>query len=124
MLLLLVLVVVLVVVLWSYAAAGMGVGIASAAAGAGALLMLSLGLLPESPRWLVLRGQLDLALHTLHRIIESGSSTGNSSSSSSLLGTSVSHGNATVEPHQRVSHLCCAAVCCCMFVCTHVIPAG
>lgn len=41
---------------------------------AGALLLVSLAALPESPRWLVLRGQLDLALATLHNIIQSSSS--------------------------------------------------
>lgn len=42
----------------------------------GALLLLSLSLLPESPRWLVLRGNLDLALKILHDIIQSNSSSG------------------------------------------------
>lgn len=41
---------------------------------AGALLLVSLVLLPESPRWLVLRGQLDLALATLHSIVQTSSS--------------------------------------------------
>jgi hypothetical protein len=37
----------------------------------GACLLLSLLLLPESPKWLVMRGELDLALATLHCIITS-----------------------------------------------------
>jgi hypothetical protein len=53
---------------------------------AGALLLASLLLLPESPRWLVLRGQLDLALTTLHKIIESSGTHASASSSNPLDG--------------------------------------
>lgn len=41
---------------------------------AGVFLLVSLVSLPESPRWLVMRGQLDAALATLHTIIASSSS--------------------------------------------------
>lgn len=47
---------------------------------AGACLLASLVSLPESPRWLVMRGQLDAALATLHTIIASSSSSSKGSS--------------------------------------------
>eukprot|EP00878_Enallax_costatus_P045543 GHUV01054953.1.p1 GENE.GHUV01054953.1~~GHUV01054953.1.p1 ORF type:complete len:268 (+),score=74.92 GHUV01054953.1:649-1452(+) len=55
----------------------------------GALLLVSLSVLPESPRWLVLRGQLDLALATLHNIIQSSSSrSGRSAAEQSVIAAS------------------------------------
>lgn len=50
----------------------------------GAFLLASLVSLPESPRWLVMRGQLDAALATLHTIIASSSSSRADSSGSGI----------------------------------------
>ncbi|KAF6262111.1 major facilitator superfamily domain-containing protein [Scenedesmus sp. NREL 46B-D3] len=61
----------------------------------GALLLVSLLLLPESPRWLVLRGQLDSALATLHNIVQASGS--HASGSSGRTGSPLDGGSSSEE---------------------------